>query len=1221
MRSWWGKSSSKEVKRKENKESIIQSIQRKLKNASEEKCNNKSERSRRYRDDAISKKGSRSLAPSRSPSPSTHVSRCQSFAERPLSQPLPLPGSHLSDAIGANSGVILTSKLDRTINSKPSLYFPLPIPGFVSNKEDATDMEREIATASVSSESSIDSGNSFDSPHFVSPLASDCENRNRATTNSSFSLVHKNQPLISIQRNSRTFLKPSPQLCNNKPLSTSPRGVPLHLKNLQVARPGGLCSAPGSSISSPRNPTGTFGPEQMLNSELQTRKPYPDIASGHSYSLVSGRNSSHISVGGDLSGQMILPQNRCSPECSPIVSPRMTSPGPSSRIQSGTVTPLHPKAGGIAAEAHTRRLDDVKQKNHQLPLPPITVTKPCPFSPTYSASTTPSAPRSPAGSETSISPGSRWKKGQLLGRGTFGHVYLGFNRESGEMCAMKEVTLFSDDAKSRESAQQLGQEIAMLSRLRHPNIVQYYGSETIDDRLYVYLEYVSGGSIYKLVKEYGQLGEIAIRNYTRQILLGLAYLHAKNTVHRDIKGANILVDPNGRIKLADFGMAKHISGPSCPFSFKGSPYWMAPEVIKNSNGCNLAVDIWSLGCTVLEMATTKPPWSQYEGVAAMFKIGNSKELPTIPDHLSEDGKDFVRLCLQRNPQNRPSAAQLLEHSFVKNAMLERSILSAAPSEDPTAIINAVRSLVVGPAKRNSCLDSEVAGINPPRNLKAGSGSSDPHTPREISCPISPSFPYKSLHTSGRMSPPISSPRTASGSSSPLTSGGGAIPYHQTKQSIISHEVSGMIQKSHHGVIPISSPRTASGSSSPLTSGGGAIPYHQTKQSILSHEVSGRIQKSNYGVIPISSPRTASGTSSPLTSGGGAIPFHQSKQQLFSHEVVGMSQKSQNGAVPVSSPRTASSSSSQLTSGGGAVPFHQTKQPLFSHEVLSMIQKSQNGAIPISGPRTASGTCSPLTSGGGAVPFHQTKQPLFSHEVSGMIQRSHNGCIPISSATTPSGSSSPLTCGGGAIPFHQTKQPLFSHEVVGMTQKSQNGAIPISSPRSGSSSPLTSGGGAIPFHQTKPQLISNELVGMIQKSLDGAIPTASHRTASGSSPLTSGGSAIPCLQTRQSQISHEVVGMIQNPQHGFHSFGNTPHQGSKHAQFGRNLQTTHACRDVGSSNNNHSRRAVQGDPIEFRDGKSYLADCVSQQLLRDYVRLHACIDLKPDPPNPDHINGL
>jgi serine/threonine protein kinase len=105
----------------------------------------------------------------------------------------------------------------------------------------------------------------------------------------------------------------------------------------------------------------------------------------------------------------------------------------------------------------------------------------------------------------------------------------------------------------------VSQEISLLSRLQHPNIVQYYGSETVDDKLYIYLEYVSGGSIHKLLQEYGQLGEQAIRSYTQQILSGLAYLHAKNTVHRDIKGANILVDPSGRVKLADFGMAKHVS--------------------------------------------------------------------------------------------------------------------------------------------------------------------------------------------------------------------------------------------------------------------------------------------------------------------------------------------------------------------------------------------------------------------------------------------------------------------------------------------------------------------------------------------------------------------------------------------------------------------------------------------------------------------------------------
>lgn len=187
---WWGKSSSKEVKKKANRESIIDTIQRKLKNASEEKHNNKSGRSRRHRDDAISKKGSTSLGPSRSSSPSTHVSRCQSFAEMPHSQPLPLPEPHLTAAIGANSGLTLSSKVERAIGSKPSGYFPLPKPGFVSNKEDLTDAEVDIATASVSSDSSLDSDNSFDSPHLVSPLASDCENGNTATIDSSFRWVY-----------------------------------------------------------------------------------------------------------------------------------------------------------------------------------------------------------------------------------------------------------------------------------------------------------------------------------------------------------------------------------------------------------------------------------------------------------------------------------------------------------------------------------------------------------------------------------------------------------------------------------------------------------------------------------------------------------------------------------------------------------------------------------------------------------------------------------------------------------------------------------------------------------------------------------------------------------------------------------------------------------------------------------------------------------------------
>ncbi|TVU25900.1 hypothetical protein EJB05_28419 [Eragrostis curvula] len=318
-------------------------------------------------------------------------------------------------------------------------------------------------------------------------------------------------------------------------------------------------------------------------------------------------------------------------------------------------------------------------RGHQYPTSPVRSRAfgQCPGSPTawQDDSRSASSPQPlplPPGSPCPPSRSLQWKKGKLLGSGTFGQVYLGFNSEGGQMCAIKEVKVISDDSNSKECLRQLNQEIVLLSQLSHRNIVQYYGSDLSNESLSVYLEYVSGGSIHKLLQEYGPFGEAVLRNYTAQILSGLAYLHGRNTVHRDIKGANILVDPNGDIKLADFGMAKHISAYTSIKSFKGSPYWMAPEVIMNANGYSLSVDIWSLGCTILEMATARPPWSQYEGVAAIFKIGNSKDIPDIPDHLSSEAKSFLKLCLQRDPAARPTAAKLMDHPFVKGQATVRS---------------------------------------------------------------------------------------------------------------------------------------------------------------------------------------------------------------------------------------------------------------------------------------------------------------------------------------------------------------------------------------------------------------------------------------------------------------------------------------------------------------------------------------------------------------------
>ncbi|XP_055811285.1 mitogen-activated protein kinase kinase kinase 5-like isoform X2 [Solanum dulcamara] len=268
----------------------------------------------------------------------------------------------------------------------------------------------------------------------------------------------------------------------------------------------------------------------------------------------------------------------------------------------------------------------------------------------------------------------QWQKGKLLGRGTYGSVYEATNRETGALCAMKEVDLNPDHPTSAECIKQLEQEIRVLRQLKHQNIVQYYGSEIMEDSFCIYLEYVHPGSINKFVRDHGgAMTESIVRNFTRHVVSGLAYLHSTKTIHRDIKGANLLVDASGIVKLADFGLAKHLSVHATDLSLKGSPHWMAPEVMqamlrKDANpelAC--AIDIWSLGCTVIEMFTGQPPWSGLDGVKAMFSALNKS--PPVPETLSSEGKDFLRCCFQRKPADRPTALMLLEHPFLSNTNL------------------------------------------------------------------------------------------------------------------------------------------------------------------------------------------------------------------------------------------------------------------------------------------------------------------------------------------------------------------------------------------------------------------------------------------------------------------------------------------------------------------------------------------------------------------------
>uniref|UniRef100_A0A2K5QQC3 Mitogen-activated protein kinase kinase kinase 19 n=1 Tax=Cebus imitator TaxID=2715852 RepID=A0A2K5QQC3_CEBIM len=253
-------------------------------------------------------------------------------------------------------------------------------------------------------------------------------------------------------------------------------------------------------------------------------------------------------------------------------------------------------------------------------------------------------------------------------------VYCGLTSQ-GQLIAVKQVALDTSDKLATEKEyQKLQEELDLLKALKHVNIVAYLGTCLQENTVSIFMEFVPGGSISSIINRFGPLPEMVFCKYTKQILQGVAYLHENCVVHRDIKGNNVMLMPTGIIKLIDFGCAKRLAwaglnGTHSDMlkSMHGTPYWMAPEVI-NESGYGRKSDIWSIGCTVFEMATGKPPLASMDRMAAMFYIGAHRGLmPSLPDHFSENAADFVRMCLTRDQHERPSALQLLKHSFLERS--------------------------------------------------------------------------------------------------------------------------------------------------------------------------------------------------------------------------------------------------------------------------------------------------------------------------------------------------------------------------------------------------------------------------------------------------------------------------------------------------------------------------------------------------------------------------
>ncbi|QLG73664.1 hypothetical protein HG535_0F01750 [Zygotorulaspora mrakii] len=294
---------------------------------------------------------------------------------------------------------------------------------------------------------------------------------------------------------------------------------------------------------------------------------------------------------------------------------------------------------------------------------------------------------------TTIDKPKTWLKGARIGSGSFGTVYLGMNARTGELMAVKQVELqasvlpggskkqenwdLNQEQKVKNASRihrkmidALQHEMNLLKELHHENIVTYYGSSQESGNLNIFLEYVPGGSVSSMLNSYGPFEESLITNFTRQILIGVVYLHRKNIIHRDIKGANILIDIKGCVKITDFGISKKLSPlnkqQNKRASLQGSVYWMAPEVVKQTATTEKA-DIWSTGCVVIEMFTGKHPFPDFSQMQAIFKIGTSTT-PEIPSWATEQSRDFLEKAFLLDYKKRPSAAELLQHKWLENLL-------------------------------------------------------------------------------------------------------------------------------------------------------------------------------------------------------------------------------------------------------------------------------------------------------------------------------------------------------------------------------------------------------------------------------------------------------------------------------------------------------------------------------------------------------------------------